>query len=533
MPDYGRAALNKVNELAAQKSDKTYVDSKIASMASGSPKGTYATLTDLQTAFPTGTTGIYLVTADGKWYYWNGTTWTAGGVYQSTGLAKGQVKPSDISFVKVDKTQNMFDGVYEKKYLSGTSGALSLTSQDGRLTMFILEPNSTYSVAVSPDISTTLKIATAKAPVSVGGTFDGATNTNTGSKSRLVTVTDDIYMYVSTTALSPAADPYLKVVKSSSIVSVAAGEKDYPFVFDNINVYSKSEVNTKLSEVDSKFDAKLISTRKVKIVKSGESIKIYVPSKKSLRYTCYTFSRDVNVAKNLDIWRIMKIEVVDKDLNVLYLLCSGYDVDGVVKIAGENDYTGGYHGYEMMKSIFVLADGVKKDIATDFTLECERFKVIVQSETYIRSTTNKNFDKFKTLEFTRDGVHIFSKYITNVAATLEIARLVLLSIEKVSGSTNLLSYHANDSTVVPVAVLPEAQSTNGSNLVIDDKMKQAEMFSDELYVRVWRGDSTEINNRGSIVDFVTRLKPYLDPMRDTPLTVGQTFFCNSYYEIYS
>lgn len=59
----------------------------ITNMGSGSPKGTYATLVALQTAFPTGTTGVYVVVADGKWYYWGGSSWTAGGVYQSTALA--------------------------------------------------------------------------------------------------------------------------------------------------------------------------------------------------------------------------------------------------------------------------------------------------------------------------------------------------------------------------------------------------------------------------------------------------------------
>ena len=45
----------------------------VQNMVGGSPKGVYATLSALQTAFPTGTTGVYLVTADGGWYYWNGT----------------------------------------------------------------------------------------------------------------------------------------------------------------------------------------------------------------------------------------------------------------------------------------------------------------------------------------------------------------------------------------------------------------------------------------------------------------------------
>lgn len=73
---------------AAQKAD---------AMASGSPKGVYATLALLQAAFPTGNTGAYLVTADGKWYYWSGSAWTAGGTYQSTGIGAGAILPAMLS----------------------------------------------------------------------------------------------------------------------------------------------------------------------------------------------------------------------------------------------------------------------------------------------------------------------------------------------------------------------------------------------------------------------------------------------------
>lgn len=89
-----------------KKIDKNYVDTKVASVASGSPKGTYATLAALQTAFPTGNTNIYLVTADGKWYYWNGSAWTAGGVYQSTGIGDGTVKKISATFFN-QSTKNL------------------------------------------------------------------------------------------------------------------------------------------------------------------------------------------------------------------------------------------------------------------------------------------------------------------------------------------------------------------------------------------------------------------------------------------
>jgi hypothetical protein len=105
----------------AQKAAKTYVDEEIAKKVSGSPKGVYATLTVLQTAFPTGTTGIYIVSADGKWYYWSGSAWTAGGTYQSTGISS-----NSIDLVKLNgELQNILLGDYETKSSNGKVSQLA------------------------------------------------------------------------------------------------------------------------------------------------------------------------------------------------------------------------------------------------------------------------------------------------------------------------------------------------------------------------------------------------------------------------
>lgn len=80
------------------------IRSEVQAAASGSPKGVYATLADLQSAYPTGTNGIYVVSADGHWYYWdtNDSAWTDGGVYTAS--------PSDTCFDKNSKNsiQNQF-----------------------------------------------------------------------------------------------------------------------------------------------------------------------------------------------------------------------------------------------------------------------------------------------------------------------------------------------------------------------------------------------------------------------------------------
>ncbi|GEM04091.1 hypothetical protein HMI01_10790 [Halolactibacillus miurensis] len=81
------AEHTEVNAQLEQKANQDYVDTQLSNISDGSPKGVYSNLTDLQNAHPTGATGIYVVTLDGKWYYWNGSQWTAGGTYQGTVIA--------------------------------------------------------------------------------------------------------------------------------------------------------------------------------------------------------------------------------------------------------------------------------------------------------------------------------------------------------------------------------------------------------------------------------------------------------------
>lgn len=81
---------NNVTNLQISKADKSFVDSKFASIVSGAPKGTFATLAALQTAYPSGTEGVFLVFENGHWYYY-ASGWKDGGVYQSVGIADGSV----------------------------------------------------------------------------------------------------------------------------------------------------------------------------------------------------------------------------------------------------------------------------------------------------------------------------------------------------------------------------------------------------------------------------------------------------------
>lgn len=55
----------------------------INGVVDGSPKGVYANLSALQSAYPNGASGVYLTSDTGHWYYYN-NGWKDGGVYRES-----------------------------------------------------------------------------------------------------------------------------------------------------------------------------------------------------------------------------------------------------------------------------------------------------------------------------------------------------------------------------------------------------------------------------------------------------------------
>ncbi|HFQ3842659.1 TPA: hypothetical protein ACGVND_002913, partial [Enterococcus faecium] len=87
-----------IDTLKINKADKidvnqalNQVNDRISNFPKGNPSGVYTTLADLKTAFPNGNSNIYVVSADGNWYYWSGSAWSSGGKYQETGIAENSI----------------------------------------------------------------------------------------------------------------------------------------------------------------------------------------------------------------------------------------------------------------------------------------------------------------------------------------------------------------------------------------------------------------------------------------------------------
>ena len=106
------------NLISGNKNDIEELNVKINSLVAGSPKGVYSTVSDLTSAYPSGNENTYVVNADGGWYYWNGTAWILGGIYQDTCI--DETNPV-IFKIKKDLTN-----VFGDKPLSA-----ALTTKDG------------------------------------------------------------------------------------------------------------------------------------------------------------------------------------------------------------------------------------------------------------------------------------------------------------------------------------------------------------------------------------------------------------------
>lgn len=112
--------LDGMSSVVNEKADKSFVEVVLASAVSGAPK-VFFTLAALKSAYPTGTTGIFLVLDDNCIYVWDPklVTWINAGIYQGVRIGRNIINPENTTFITTGKNLFNKDTAVSGYYIEG------------------------------------------------------------------------------------------------------------------------------------------------------------------------------------------------------------------------------------------------------------------------------------------------------------------------------------------------------------------------------------------------------------------------------
>jgi len=134
----------------ATKAKIDVVNAQIANVVSGTPRTTYSTLALLTAGIPDGNIYSY-VTSDGHRYWWDGSAWIDGGLYQSSGIAEKSILPKNLDrpYVTGANSKNLFDKTLgiPGYYVNNTTGNLSINVLYTSSDYIPISPSTAYRIS--------------------------------------------------------------------------------------------------------------------------------------------------------------------------------------------------------------------------------------------------------------------------------------------------------------------------------------------------------------------------------------------------
>ena len=162
---------------------------------------------------------IYVLTADGYWYYWDGDSWERGGVYQATEADNFSIPAYKTTFSK--RSSNLID-IVDAPILNALSNGGKVTPTEGvAMTYVEVEPNTLYTINRSTTSGRFRAFTTIDEPASGVATAQ-QTSADTSDKIKITTSNSANYLCVyfwntnqSPNTLNQALED-LSIVKGSS-----------------------------------------------------------------------------------------------------------------------------------------------------------------------------------------------------------------------------------------------------------------------------------------------------------------------------
>ena len=151
-PKANQTELKKTNEeIWKLEATTSTLDNKVSALSSGAPKAVsqVSSMTDKTKNYVyTGTESGY---TSGNWYYWSGSAWVSGGLYQSAGIENHSIQRNKLSFTPlvgiVGKNIFDFSDTFPGYYISSKSGLMLPLAGYCASNFISVVPNTDYRIS--------------------------------------------------------------------------------------------------------------------------------------------------------------------------------------------------------------------------------------------------------------------------------------------------------------------------------------------------------------------------------------------------
>lgn len=408
-----------------------------------------------------------------------------GTVYGSSGEAvRSQVRDVKGDLFDIEKSVDSLTNkinLYDGKYYTGGFPLDELvddTTGAKRIAIIPCKPNTQYWIVrdKATDKFGRIKYATSE-KIENGITCVNLVN-NIGSALKYSVTTGDGATFLCFYYTYNGDDQFIQITDFPCTTLL---QNTYPLLKDI--VYTKKEVDN------------ITYKNVLKCYKNGDELGIYMPSPTSDKYIRFIYKKVVNESINFNQWKVMDIDVCDKDLSVLYhFYADTNDVEweGVVRETGTSDFIGGYHGDEVNQYLCIMVDG--KVINSDFSIRnCE--EILIVNESIINrcdTPSDKLFRRYKVSKWNKDNYTIENRWIA-LANNISLDRIymTMLSVPVQSGTYKVGNYgRYNDKYIIQPR---NGDAVPNSCLYNSTYADTVEFFDDDFYCKCQGFKNEDVN----------------------------------------
>ena len=422
---------------------------EVESIASGTPTPV-SSISDM-----TDTTKSYLLTTDGYWYYYNGTDWVRGGLYQATEIENGSITPIKTNFFTY---KDLLDSTDITKQRLSSSGGGSSAQESYRMTDYIP--------------------VTSGQKIYLNGIFDRLRyyNVNKVSINELI---DDTNLSNTYKTIPSNVDPvrYIRIdwdSRINNIPNINLYDTNYIeqlipikeiYNARNINGIEYNDLYTALNESYNVLANSISNDSEIYIKYTSQTqayITIYMKCKNY--YVGYIFKHMINEDVNSNVWRLRDVHAYTKDNNNNFTEVSGELVHSAsewecaIKETGKEFVGGSTHGNEIVTDIEFFLDSVRYNNPSELNnLTGKELRIIRKSNLYRYDDINTIIaTHYVDYLFKDNHVIIDNRIDWNVNTNLGISFMTMLGLKRTNANGQVSSYgiREGDGALLDISTIP-------------------------------------------------------------------------------